>query len=623
MAEAGAAITALLCLAAIGPALGGDTQGTSAADPYAVSYITINASEGQASGGHAAMRFGQQVYHFEFDDSLVRAVRDDFDLFQSRYRFEDNRSLTLYPLHPAPETEQRFAAQLERQNREWAYLDQLDADVQLLEQLAQPGNSLSMELKGAGLFATHDTTLPDAGHSARHAIAATLARDLHLAPEQLRQQRAALLAMLQPYTAPDAGQHDGVPVHERAIYHVSGRYHDTLCLLLLLDALEQPIALRADALVWLPPRTFALAASQRRQLKTLESRLRQELRASLLRPLRPDQGPGLLARLARLHAINLSLRYNTWVLLNRNQPSQQKNTLSDATLASLEQKLLDTWQELATSPLLDETDYHLLELDGNALTAVMNSRRQGVETHWQTEGLPARRANYSLPKPAGHNWSLQSEQQRTQRDDWHDHLTQQYRYHLLERNCVTEIFRTLDAPVPGFPFSIPELSAMALGSLRQQTLAALELPSYRMQRWSSEPFTEDPLISLAALLPWTDPAFAPDEDASSFLFHTDTLPWARPALGGANLGYAALDTLAGLGTWPMDDGQRLRQGAKGMLMSVPELFFFNIRKGHFLVAPLPPRLGEGAGRPPATVGDGKSRRCASMASEAETFSDCT
>ncbi len=39
--------------------------------------------------------------------------------------------------------------------------------------------------------------------------------------------------------------------------------------------------------------------------------------------------------------------------------------------------------------------------------------------------------------------------------------------------------------------------------------------------------------------------------------------------------------MAGLLTLPWDGGENLRLGAKGALISLPELFFFNIRKGSF------------------------------------------
>jgi hypothetical protein len=52
--------------------------------------------------------------------------------------------------------------------------------------------------------------------------------------------------------------------------------------------------------------------------------------------------------------------------------------------------------------------------------------------------------------------------------------------------------------------------------------------------------------------------------------------------------YGAVNTLAGLSqsvlglfTLPFDAGKRLHSGATGLIMSLPELAFFNMRKGSF------------------------------------------
>ena len=72
---------------------------------------------------------------------------------------------------------------------------------------------------------------------------------------------------------------------------------------------------------------------------------------------------------------------------------------------------------------------------------------------------------------------------------------------------------------------------------------------------------------------------APDD--SAFLFFTDNAPVARPVFGALNaitgLGVAA----AGLATLPLDRGELLTSGLKGAFFSLPELAFFNIRKGSF------------------------------------------
>ena len=50
------------------------------ADALYVDYLYINASEGSASGGHAALRFGDQVFHFEHrEPGIIVLARNRFD----------------------------------------------------------------------------------------------------------------------------------------------------------------------------------------------------------------------------------------------------------------------------------------------------------------------------------------------------------------------------------------------------------------------------------------------------------------------------------------------------------------------------------------------------------------
>ena len=66
-----------------------------------------------------------------------------------------------------------------------------------------------------------------------------------------------------------------------------------------------------------------------------------------------------------------------------------------------------------------------------------------------------------------------------------------------------------------------------------------------------------------------------------FLFFTDDARLLRPFEGVTNFGYAALHGMVGILTLPSDGGERIHQGVRGMFYSLPELFFWNIRKGTY------------------------------------------
>ena len=70
-------------------------------------------------------------------------------------------------------------------------------------------------------------------------------------------------------------------------------------------------------------------------------------------------------------------------------------------------------------------------------------------------------------------------------------------------------------------------------------------------------------------------------DDAWFVFFTDDATFLRPFFGAINTLSAASQSLVGLLSWPIDEGRNLKTGARGMVASMPELAFFNIRKGSY------------------------------------------
>ena len=190
-----------------------------------------------------------------------------------------------------------------------------------------------------------------------------------------------------------------------------------------------------------------------------------------------------------------------------------------------------------------------------------------------------------------------------------------YGYNLFTRNCVTEIFRTIEAalrrdlltrepalagaalaarvrrasverlggyiePAGAMSF-IPAVSA-AIVQAGYAVTEVVELPSYRKAQLGRMYERENPFwVFLRESNTLTSTLYRKAPDDSAFLFFTDNAPAARPVFGSLNvitgLGVAA----AGLAMLPLDRGELLTSGLKGAFFSLPELAFFNIRKGSF------------------------------------------
>ena len=102
-------------------------------------YLYVRAHEGNASGGHAAIRFGAWTYDFQHEAGWITPRREDSRRFQHAYRTLQNRSIEVSRIAATPATvallRDTFERRLIAQSRQLEVLDELRRDVALLEAL--------------------------------------------------------------------------------------------------------------------------------------------------------------------------------------------------------------------------------------------------------------------------------------------------------------------------------------------------------------------------------------------------------------------------------------------------------------------------------------------------------
>jgi len=186
-----------------------------------------------------------------------------------------------------------------------------------------------------------------------------------------------------------------------------------------------------------------------------------------------------------------------------------------------------------------------------------------------------------------------------------------YAYDLVTRNCVTEIFRTIGAALAAaLPDTdaarvrvesvkrlggyvdvehtlnfIPAVSARTVGETYAVS-ETLEIPSYRLAELARR-YRRDNRVAvyLRESNTLTSSLYRRNPADSAFLFFTDDVVAGRPLLGAANVLTGLGASAAGLFTLALDRGELLRAGLRGVVFSLPELVFFNIRKGSLPFAP--------------------------------------
>jgi len=583
-------------------------------------YIYADSNEGGASGGHAGLRFGDQVFHFEYVSPLVQMRRDAFDALRFRYTILDNRSLSLHRLAVTPETYQHlldaFTQRYFDQEHRLATQRGLTADRRLLETLlvrrrGQAGEQ-PFAVEAAGyFFETARLEAPPPAGEGSSALADLRARVAEA-------NGAGFIVGLEARVTEELLTLD--PAREG----LADRYRHGLSALLALDVLRHARPLRPALLVHGGP---VLDGADLGMLDPLARALEASL-VRLVRSSRPDWGFPLLVGMARLAALDESRRLGRWVFLDVfpadaavvsveavRRRAQATGALLDEARRDFTAARVRLVPRAESDGLFPELAFATLEQAGNRLIEIAGAL-DGTRAMRLPFGLgvPARRARVDdLPDPLAASDALARalEQARAREDAHAAQLEARDGYNVVTRNCVTEIFRTIEAgllaaeppgttareaserrlggyvAVDGTLNFIPATSSESVKAAYTVAENA-EIPSYRLAALAAMYRRDNRVqVYLRESNTLTSTLYVPHPEDSAFLFFTDDALPVRPLLGAANLVTGLGVTAAGLFTVAADHGATLRAGLRGMLFSLPELVFFNIRKGSLLYAPRP------------------------------------
>ena len=628
-------------------------------------YLYMDASEGGGSGGHAALAVGDRVFHFEHrSPGLIVLAREPRDVVEHRYRVHHNRSILVSRIPVSEETYAAVADELARryvvQHQHLADHEAAVDDRRLLEAVRarrRGEDQASVRVVGAGFFVDRVADSPAARDGVDGGDTVPLDGE---APDRASGDVAPALLRLRARVTAGAGDAlaqairrvridlatllpeavVGAPVSLASDelstrgYGVAARHRDLAQLGAALEVLTSARPLRPGVLV--RPSAARLESGDAELIDRLSATLEASL-ARLVSSQRPDRGFALLLGMARLVALDESRQSGHWVILDtRPEPSA---TSSHATAMRHERAGVPAASVRAlharTRADLDAARTHLaraagpaafpelafaaVEVVGNRLAETERAIALGRDARptWSSR-LPSRPASVPIPDLAelddpslDRAIALAALREATLAAE----LERLYGYRLVTRNCVTEIFRTIDAALArdlvardptlrgdrlaarvraasveqlgGYVEPVGRLNfipAVSSANVRDgyAVSATVELPSYRKAEVDRMYAREHPLVVFARESnTLTSTLYAAPADDSAFLLFTDDAVAARPLFGAINvvagLGVAA----AGVATAPVDGGARLIAGLRGALFSLPELVFFNIRKGSF------------------------------------------
>jgi hypothetical protein len=559
-----------------------------------------------SSGGHIGLRIGDEVFHYQHDPAgFISLARDPWTRFRLIYNDLDNRNIYIarFKVEDADlaRIRDRFVRLHLIQQRHLDFLAALQHDAELL---LSPG---SPEVKGAGLFQISGS--PHAGLTELRAAISARFGDAYLTNSADELERRASQAA---YSAPAVdfltASPDQFPAYP-ATY--SERLLDSLAKRMALRVLTGNAAPAVDA--WLaadrfeiPDADVRLTPAERERLAAIAEALRTSILTLLASP-RGDAGFPLLLATSRYLAIRQSLATGRLVLVNPycGRVARIPYPFDVEAKSGLRRHALLFAAEFRATR---RAFFELAEPDEASLNLLENSAARYFETHLaRLHRRPYRLAAEfvvpeapgavpAAPKPPSNPPSSIAAATETHRR-FLERLRAIYPYSVVSRNCATELVRALNSSFrdetdarralgaviePDSVSSRMPFRLYAEASSSYRGVSTEVLPSYRnrmLARWSS---AENPiLIHLAESNTATSSLYRSRPGDTAFLFFTDDVLWLRPAYGAANLSYGLLQAGAGMITAPLDRGARITEGLRGALFSLPELAFFNIRKGSF------------------------------------------
>lgn len=616
-------LAALLFLSITGPA---------ASAAGFIDYLYVEANEGDSSGGHVAIRFGEETFHFQQESpGILRIRRHDAAAFTHIYAILGNRTIHESRIGVSDDTYSllrgAFARLLMIQDAQAERREALHRDTELFERLlreesqgAGGGKEIPVPISGLGYFRQGDAPSSPVLAQLRDRIIATYGEGFLNGKKVLAETTIRGLELRAAGKQAPISR-DSYPVFDAT---VSSRYDDALHGLVAVNMLEAAAPLQTGTF-W-PPEddAFKLQPREREALQNFAAQLAADLVRLAASP-RDDWGVPFLLGMARLEAIEASVSSGRLVLLDIFNPDAKvpanQNTALRPYLPMMEHDLREIFlqkrQRLFAADSFQEADYAVMERSGNLLLDVERARVTGTPLRAVPQkAFPSLAATVKVPppgEPVQANLVHEEAAARAAEADYAAELNRLYGYDLFRRNCVTEVFAVINRALSpeatgsagngpaagqaeplraestkrlggyidasqGLDF-IPFVSAGAVEK-NYAVVESRDLPSYRAARLAEMKAHEATLkVFLRESNTITSSVYRPGPGDSAFLFFTDDHVALRPLFGIFNLLVGLGQGVAGVVTMPVEGPDRFLSGTKGVLFSLPELVFINLRKG--------------------------------------------
>jgi hypothetical protein len=563
--------------------------------------LYVNANVGAAAGGHVGLKLDNDVFHYQFyPDDRFLLVRESWDYFRLIYNRLRNRTIYAARCSISDEAFTRiknhFTTLLASQKLDFSSHRFLSDQKALIAGFRS--GSLELSVQGLGFFAENGGE-SESSATLRSRIYAILGQTY------LRERQEAITGKLNDcLTALLEDEYSSGGLIAK-VQEISDLKKKQAAYDIIIDGRSLLKSALAEGL------RDKLSREAQDNLKRYLNRRLKTL-AHLLASDRRNTGEAILIETARCLTLIESLTRGTLVTLD---PYPEKATrklldLGDIEmrryLTALSQILKRQCSLLLRTGVNDvgaETDYRYLQIENvnGRLAEIGGALTEDREIRVSPDlMLPSRSRTVRVNVPVLKDEALDPALILVANDlsSMKLDFDKKYRYALIDRNCVNELLKNINSSFPG------KVEAEAvLGDWIDPVADRVVIPYnffYQVStRYHVDQVTRYPSRRIAEvetmkeqsdrLDVWfregntlSTTAYTRRTEDTPFLFFTDDVKWSRPVLGLANLVWSAAYGLAGVITLPVKGGEPVHQAIRGMFYSLPELVFFNIRKGTYL-----------------------------------------
>lgn len=564
----------------------------------------MDANIGGSSGGHLAVLLDDTVYHFQYTPESVFVLnREDPEQFNTVYNQLENRSIETTPLHLEPESVRSIRTRLD------SYFLVQQKYLRLLALRKQDADFLALLSKREPLPVEHSAYFLPAVHcpaeksSSRRVQVFDSAYWTRLIGQDLPAPGQTDSSLPDPFVLPAPNvEPDHFPQSPASYSQILS---EKIQLDLAHSLLSEPHCAGSEFI----QTGIEIEPAARPALEAILNDLRKSARA-LLVSTRPDRGGALLLTMARMASIESSLKENRLILLDATPPehwTEDRQTLQQlGEYASLVERSTNICLGILIASVKEEDRSRQLNLLENCAARRHElMRTDAALVRYYTGNQIPRGVGpvgvRAIERAGAVQDTIVFERLLGQARDAHSTLDTEvrktYSFNLIAKNCSTELLREITKAFPSeedarralggslYPSAnfIPAVASWQAARLQKARAPQIRFSKRltlldRVYAGSSLPRS---LVYLRESNVVSSTLYAPRQEDTMFLFFTDDAFFLRPVFGALNIAYGFAQAGAGTVMIPWDGGRRFRSGMRGALFSLPELVFFNIRKGSY------------------------------------------